>query len=117
VLADAGIAPPLEPYTELALAQPAVAPQVRDGAVALPFWIHNAEGATRAYAWTATTRDPGGDPVTAASGRLTLGDGAERTVRARIPVTCAGSRVRVEVSIGGPHRTVGVWVPCDGTTP
>ena len=117
MLADVGIAPPSEPYTELALAQPSAAPQIRDGAVALPFWIHNAEGVTRTYAWTATTRSPGGEPVTAASGRLTLEDGAERTVPARIPVTCAGSRVRVDVSIGGPHRTVGVWVPCEGTSP
>ena len=116
MLADVGIAPPSEPYTELALAQPSAAPQIRDGAVALPFWIHSAEGVTRTYAWTATTRSPGGEPVTAASGRLTLEDGAERTVPVRIPVTCAGSRVRVDVSIGGPHRTVGVWVPCEGTS-
>jgi hypothetical protein len=52
--------------------------------------------------------------VRAATGRLTLEDGAAGTVRARIPVTCAGERVRVDVSIGGPHRTVGVWVPCAG---
>ena len=85
--------------------------------MALPFWIRNAEGGERTYGWTATTREPGAEPVAAASGRVTLADGAERTVSARIPVTCAGSRVRVDVSIGGPHRTVGVWVPCGGTTP
>jgi hypothetical protein len=72
------------------------------------------EGDARTYAWTATTRAEDGDPVRAATGRLTLEDGAARTVRARIPVTCAGERVRVDVSIGGPHRTVGVWVPCAG---
>jgi hypothetical protein len=85
--------------------------------VTLPVWIHNAEGGPRTYAWTATTRVAGAAPVRATTGQVALGDGEERIVRTRIPVTCAGERVRVDVSIGGPHRTVGVWVPCEGTAP
>jgi len=116
-LADLGIAPPSEPYTELALARPDATPRVEGGVVALPVWIRNAEGGPRTYAWTATTRAEGGAPVRAATGRVALDDGADRTLRVRVPVTCAGDRVRVDVSIGGPHRTVGAWVPCEGTTP
>jgi hypothetical protein len=117
-LADIGIAPPSEPYTEIALARPDATPRIDGGVVTLPVWIRNHEGGARAYAWTATTRvEGGGRPVRAAGGRVALEDGAEGTVRVRVPVTCAGERVRVDVSIGGPHRTVGVWVPCDGTAP
>jgi hypothetical protein len=34
-----------------------------------------------------------------------------------VPVACTGERVRVDVAIGGPHRAVGVWVPCGEATP
>jgi hypothetical protein len=116
-LADLGVAAPSEPYTELALARPDATPRIDDGVVALPVWIHNAEGGARTYTWAATTRAEGGAPLRAATGRVALEDDAERTVPVRVPVACAGDRVRVDVSIGGPHRTVGAWVPCEGTTP
>lgn len=116
MLADLGVAAPVEPYTEIAFATPDALP-TGDGELRVPFTVRNGEGAERAYTWTATTRPAGGTAVPVASGRLTLADGASTTVRARIPVTCAGTRTRVDVSLGGAHRTIGFWLACDGGTP
>ena len=118
LLRDWGVSTPSEPYTEIAFAQsdalPAAAP---GGAVVVPFTVHNAEGAARDYRWTATTHGLGEAPAPAASGRLSLADGASTTVRASIPVACAGERMRVDISIGGPHRAIGFWVPCGEASP
>ena len=116
LLGDWGLSSPSEPYTELSFAQPDALPAApTDGTVQAPFRIHNVEGGSRAYRWTATTRQEGGPAVAAASGRVTLAHGASTTVHARIPVTCAGERTRVDVSLGGAHRTIGLWLPCDGS--
>ena len=117
LLGGVGIDTPDEPYTELSLLQPDVTPTVEDGAVALAVRVHNVEGARRTYAWTATVHGPGAAPQRAAAGRLTLDDGATETLPVRVPVACTGDRVRVDVAIGGPHRAVGVWVPCGAATP
>jgi hypothetical protein len=79
--------------------------------------VHNAEGGRRTYTWTATVNAPGATPRRAARGRLTLEDGATEALRVAVPVTCTADRMRVEVSVGGPHRAVGVWVPCGEATP
>jgi hypothetical protein len=97
--------------------QPDATPAVEDGAVALSVRVHNVEGARRTYAWTATVHGPGAAPQPAADGRLTLDDGATETLPVRVPVACTGERVRVDVAIGGPHRAVGVWVPCGEAAP
>jgi hypothetical protein len=113
VLSGWGIAAPSEPYTELAFTSPTTLPDApRDGAVPVSFWVHNVEGASRSYEWTATVHVPGGASRPAASGRLTLADGASRTVTTTVPVACTGRRDRIDVSIGGPHRTIGFWVDC-----
>jgi hypothetical protein len=117
VLAGWGIAAPVGSYTEHSFTSPAAltfAP--RDGAVPVSFRVHNVEGATRSYEWTATVRPPGGAARPARSGRLTLADGAARTIATTVPVTCTGRRARVDLSIGGPHRTIGFWVDCPGRT-
>lgn len=116
LLATWGVSAPAEPYTEIAFTQPSDLPRTpTDGVATVPFEVRNAEGAVQAYRWAATTRSGGGDPVRVAGGRLRLDDGAGVTVRARIPVTCGGERVRVDVSLGGDHRTIGFWT-CDGRT-
>lgn len=116
MLADLGVAAPVEPYTEIAFATPDALP-TSDGVLRVPFTVRNGEGAARTYAWTATTRPAEGAATTVATGRLSLADGASATVRARIPVTCAGGRTRVDISLGGAHRTIGFWLACDGGTP
>lgn len=78
----------------------------------VPVAIRNEEGARRAYRWSATV-----DGAAAAAGRVALDDGAEARVAVRVPVACAGARSRVDVSIGGAHRTIGFWLPCDGGAP
>ena len=111
-LADIGIATPSEPYTEVALARPDATPRIEDGIVPLAVRVHNVEGARRTYEWTATVHGVNAIPQEATRGRLTLDEGASETLRVRVPVVCTGERVRVDVSIGGPHRAVGAWVPC-----
>lgn len=117
LLGDWGLSSPSEPYTELAFAKPDALPtRASDGAVSVPVWLHNVEGGPRTYHWTATTRQDGGaDAIAAGSGLVTLADGASTTVRARIPVTCSGERTRVDVSLGGAHRTIGFWLACEGS--
>lgn len=116
LLGDWGLSSPSEPYTELAFARPDVLPAApTHGTVQAPFRIRNVEGGSRAYRWTATTREDGGPAAAAASGRVMLADGASTTVRARIPVTCAGERTRVDISLGGAHRTIGFWLHCGGS--
>lgn len=97
--------------------RPDATPAVEDGAVTLPVRVHNVEGARRTYAWTATVHGPGAPARPAAEGRLTLDDGATEILPVRVPVACTGARVRVDVGIGGPHRAVGVWIPCGEATP
>ena len=80
--------------------------------VGFAFWVHNVEGSAHTYRWIATTQAPSRAPITAASGSLTLADGASQTVRLRIRVACTGGRSRVNVSLGGAHQTIGFWLPC-----
>lgn len=112
-LGDWGISSPAEPYTEIAFANPDTLPtRPERGAVTVPVWLHNAEGGTRTYRWTATTRQEGA-AAAATSGRVMLADGASTIVRTRIPVRCSGVRTRIDVSLGGAHRTIGFWLACD----
>ncbi len=108
-----GISSPSEPYTEIAFVNPG-GPWTRaaNATVGFAFWVHNVEGSAHTYRWIATTQAPGRAPITAASGRLTLADGASNTVRLRIPVACTGGQSRVNVSLGGAHQTIGFWLPC-----
>ncbi len=116
-LADVGIAAPSEPYTEISLARPDATPAIEDGVVPMVVRVHNVEGTRRTYAWTATVHAPGASPQEAARGRLTLEDGAAETLRVRVPVICTADQMRVDVSVGGRHRAVGVWVPCGEGAP
>ena len=108
-----GISSPSEPYTELALVNPASpgTPAPR-ATVRVAFWVHNVEGGAHTYRWTATTQAPRRAPIVAALGGLTLADGAADTVQIRIPTGCAGLRSRISVSLGGAHQTIGYWQTC-----
>jgi len=108
-----GISSPSAPYTELAFVNPASPGTPVPGAtVRFAFWVHNVEGSVHMSTWTATTQAPRRAPIVAASGRLTLANGASDTVALRIPTGCAGSQSRINVSLGGAHQTIGFWLSC-----
>jgi hypothetical protein len=108
-----GISSPSEPYTELALVNPASPGTPAPGAtVSFAFWVHNVEGSAHMYTWRATTQAPRRAPIVAASGHLTLANGASDTVALRIPTGCVGSQSRINVSLGGAHQTIGFFVRC-----
>jgi hypothetical protein len=108
-----GISSPSEPYTELAFVNPASpGTPAPDATVRLAFGVHNVEGSAHMSTWTATTQAPSRAPIIAASGRLTLANGASDTVDLRIPTGCAGAQSRINVSLGGAHQTIGFWLSC-----
>lgn len=113
VLHSWGISSPLQPYTELALANPdQPSTRVGHGLLRTGFWVHNLEGVARTYGWTVTTRVGGAAARTVASGHFPLVDGASRTLSLVVPAICAASRERVDVSLTGTGETVGFWVDC-----
>jgi hypothetical protein len=112
-LRSMGIATPSEPYTELAFADPAAPATPEPPAhVRVRFWIHNAEGVSRTYRWTAITRTTGQAARLAGSGALALADGGAATIVARIPIICVDARVRVSVTLGMANQTIGYWQSC-----
>jgi hypothetical protein len=112
LLDRAGVAAPVEPYTELAFANPAaLPPPVRNGRISVAFTIRNAEVDERLYAWEVTTRVQPEPDRRLANGTLALGVGQTRQVRKSIPVECDGRRQRVAITLG-PRQTIGFWLRC-----
>ncbi|MGE4178044.1 MAG: hypothetical protein AB7G65_19640 [Thermoleophilia bacterium] len=119
LLGDAGLGPPAEPYSALAFARPAALPDEAPAAgepLPVAFAIANAEGTDRLYAWRITV-DAGDGPEVVARGRASVGDGATEMISTRVPVACAGERVRLGVVLDAPTRRIGTWLACPGVTP
>lgn len=118
LLRDAGLSAPSEPFTALAFARPDDLPQRPAAGAGVPvaFRIANEEEGRRTYAWRVVERAAGGDGggETLASGRVGVEPGAGATVRARVPLACAGRRTRVAVVLDDPAREIGFWVACPG---
>ena len=108
-----------ERFTELALVSPQKLPdQVHDARsdLRLPFRIHNAEGQARTYRWTTLVH--AGDRTTVIDrGQTGLAHGATDTIDNRVRFDCTGKRVRVEVRLERPARSVSAWFRCRDTPP
>jgi hypothetical protein len=119
VLEDARVTGGEERFTELALVSPQrLADQVHDARseVRLPFRVHNAEGQAREYRWTVLVH-AGEHTSVAGRGRIGLAHGTSDTVDKRFTVRCTGKRVRVEVRLDRPSRSVSAWFRCRDTPP
>ena len=110
---DIGGASSPKPATELAFLNPGRPGSLSESStLRLAFRVHNVEGGVRTYRWTVTTNAPGRARIIAASGRLSLADGASHAVHLSIPVSCTAPRSRITVSVGGARQTIGFWASC-----
>lgn len=113
LVGDSSLASSPKPHRQLAVLNPDGRWSISaSSTLRLAFRVRNVEASAHTYRWTVTTHAPGRASMIAASGRLRLADGASQAVRLRIPVACSASRSRVDVSLGGAHQTIGVWLPC-----
>ena len=116
VLRDAGLLGSPQGYTELEFVEPAKLPaQLTPGTqrVRVPVRIHNVEATARTYRWSVVAID-GGQTERLAGARQDLAKGQSRYLDPRVPLTCSGRRVRVEVRLADPAQSIGFWVKCNG---
>ena len=116
VLRDAGVLGSPQAYTELEFVQPAKLPaQLTPGThrLTVPFRIHNVEGGAHTYRWSVVAI-AGGQTQRLAGARQDLAEGQSRYLHPRVPVTCSGGRVRIEVRLADPSQSIGFWVNCGG---
>jgi hypothetical protein len=118
-LRDSGLEGGDERYTELAFAHPTKVPEWLDSyrpKLDLPVALHNAEGESRTYHWTATVRH--GDRTKVLDrGTVTLAADGRATIEPKVEFSCRSGRVRVDIAVDHPKQAVGAWMRCPGTKP
>ena len=116
VLRDAGLLASPQAYTELEFVEPAKLPvQITPGThrLRIPFRIHNVEDGARTYRWSVDMISDG-HTRRLAGARQDLAKGQSRYLHPRVPLSCSGGRVRIEVRLADPVQSIGYWVKCNG---
>lgn len=120
LLQDTGLLARSPNYTALSFASPSELPtQLYSQAALLPtaFIIRNSSAQQRRYPWH-IEEIRNGQVRQLASGQATVPAGAAATVSRTFVTSCAGGRMKIQVSLPATGESIGFWTTCwSGGTP